>query len=145
MKKTTIILSVILLMIILPFETFSQCKGYTRRHCKSQIQPYVFNGQLNSAVMSEGDVAELILTLYTGQNYRIFVCSQELLGNVEFVLLDSEKNIIFNNKDHDYVKYWDFTSEVTQQLTVQVKIPATENISDIIQSGCVTILVGFLE
>jgi len=140
-KKTVIIA----LISVFPYLTNAQCKGFTKKECLPQLKPYVYNGQLNSAVLNEGDVAELLLTFYSGQDYRIFVCSQEMLGNVEFKLLDTDKNTLFYNKDHDYVKFWDFKSNSTQQLIVQVRIPQSEVKSEIVQSGCVSILAGFKE
>jgi len=140
-KKTAIIA----LISVFPYLTNAQCKGFTKKECLPQLKPYVYNGQLNSAVLNEGDVAELLLTFYSGQDYRIFVCSQEMLGNVEFKLLDTDKNTLFYNKDHDYVKFWDFKSNSTQQLIVQVCIPQSEVKSEIVQSGCVSILAGFKE
>jgi hypothetical protein len=145
MKNKGIIAVLILVLFILPWQGFTQCKGFTKKYCKSQLDPYIFNGQLNSAVLSEGDIAELQLTLYSGQNYRICVCSQENLGKTEFRLIDMNNNLIFNNKEHDFVTFWDLTTDATQQITVQVKIPVSEHPTDIIQNGCVSILVGFKE
>lgn len=145
MNKSSIKSAVLALLICIPFFANSQCKGFTKKECLPGIKPFVYNGQLNSAVLNEGDVAELLLTFYSGQDYRIFVCSQETLGNVEFKLIDTDRNTMFYNKDHDFVKFWDFKSNATQQLIVQVRVPQNDAVSDIIQSGCVSILVGFKE
>ena len=145
MNRITKTLTILALVIALPVVVNAQCKGFTKKECLPAIKPFVYNGQLNSAVLNEGDVAELLLTFYSGQDYRIYVCSQELLGNVEFKLLDTDRNTIFYNKDHDFVKFWDFKSNATQQLIVQVRIPASETQTEIVQSGCVSILVGFKE
>jgi len=145
MNRLTKKIATLALVIALPFMVNAQCKGFTKKECLPAMKPFVYNGQLNSAVLNEGDVAELMLTFYNGQDYRIFVCSQELLGKIEFKLLDNDRNTLFFNKDHDYVRFWDFKSNSTQQLIVQVKIPNSETHTDIIQSGCVSILVGFKE
>ncbi|MBI5541314.1 MAG: hypothetical protein HY951_14705 [Bacteroidia bacterium] len=137
--------AIVALVIVFPFIVNAQCKGFTKKECMPALKPYVYNGQLNSAVLNEGDVAELLLTFYSGQDYRIYVCAQEMLGNLEFKLLDTDRNTLFYNKDHDFVKFWDFKSNSTQQLIVQVRVPQAEVKSEIIQSGCVSILVGFKE
>jgi len=124
---------------------FSQCKGFTKKECVPQIKPFTYNGQLNMAVLNPGDVAELVVTFYKGQDYRLFVCSQENLGKIEFKLLDSERNTLFYNKDHDFVNYWDFHSNATQQLIVQVRVPQVEEEVAVAASGCVSILIGFKE
>lgn len=141
MKKSLFFLA----LILFNYTGFSQCKNFTKKFCVSQIKPYTYNGQLNMAVLNKGDVAELFLTFYQGQDYRIFVCSQDILGNVEFRLMDSQRNLIFTNKDHDYIKYWDFHANATQQLIVQVIVPPASSNETINPSGCVSILVGFKE
>ena len=123
----------------------AQCKGFTKKNCLPKLEPYVYNGQLNSAVLNEGDVAELLLTFYGGQDYRIYICSQELLGDVEFKLLDTDRNSIFDNTEQESIDHWDFSANATQQLIVQVKIPEGESVHDMVQSGCVSILIGFKE
>jgi len=145
MNKRILKLVVLALIVAVPVLVNAQCKGFTKKECLPQIKPYVYNGQLNSAVLNEGDVAELLLTFYNNQDYRIYICSQELLGNVEFKLLDTDRNTLFYNKDHDYVKFWDFKSNSTQQLIVQVRVPQSEVKKEIVNSGCVSIIVGFKE
>jgi hypothetical protein len=144
MKK--LLTSILLLAFVFVFSTdsFSQCKGFTKKECLPVLDPYIYNGQLNSALLNEGDVAELLLTFYGNQEYRLLICSQEILGDVEFSLLDKDRNLIFTNKDHNYVDMWDFTSTSTQQLIVEVVIPESTNEGGDIVSGCVSILVGFL-
>jgi hypothetical protein len=52
---------------------------------------------------------------------------------------------LFYNKDHDYVRYWDFHSNASQQLIVQVRVLQTEEDAPVTASGCVSILIGFKE
>ncbi len=139
----TVFLAILLGLISL--NAYNQCKGFTKKECVPQIKPFTYNGQLNMAVLNPGDVAELVVTFYRGQDYRLFVCAQDNLGKVEFKLLDSERNTIFYNKEHDMVNYWDFHSNATQQLIVQVRVPQLEEEMAVAPSGCVSILVGFKE
>lgn len=145
MKKFLNIILLVAVFSALPLFGFSQCKGFTKKQCLPVLEPYLYNGQLNNAILNEGDVAELLLTFYGGQDYRLLVCSQEMLGNVEFKLYDTERNEIFSNKEHEMVNVWDFNANSTQQLIVQVRVPAPEIKTDIVNSGCVSILVGFKE
>ncbi|RLD57431.1 MAG: hypothetical protein DRJ01_13870 [Bacteroidetes bacterium] len=108
------------------------------------LSPYIYNGQLNSAILSEGDVAELMLTFYSNQDYRVLVCSEKTLGNIGFRLLDTERNVIFDNKDHGYTNMWDFSSTSTQQLIVEVSVPESDTDAKTVKSGCVSILIGFM-
>lgn len=145
MKNTAIKLFVLAAFLSLSFVSNAQCKQFTKKYCLPSIEPFTYNGQLNSAVLNEGDIAELLLTFYSGQSYRIMICNQEMLGSLQFKLLDTERNLIFDNKDHDSVQLWDFKANSTQQLIVQVFVPEQEKRVDMVASGCVSILVGFME
>ena len=145
MKKILYSFLFISLLAGMPTETQAQCKSFTKKTCLPNLEPYIYNGQLNSAVLSEGDVAELLLTFYGGQEYRISVCSHDLLGNVQFEIYDTEKNLIYDNSEYEFGEFWDFKSNSTQQLIVRVTVPQEDNKNGIVQQGCVSILVGFKE
>ena len=145
MKHTINFLLFIGLIFSLQMTTFGQCKSFTKNECKPKLSPYIYNGQLNSAVLSEGDVAELLLTFYGGQDYRINICSHETLGKIQFQVFDTEKNLLFDNTKNDLRNTWDFKSNSTQQLIVRVTVPEEKNRSGMVQNGCVSILVGFKE
>ena len=145
MRNITKFLVVVLFLTGIAFSASSQCKSFVKKNCLLEIEPYVYDGQLNSAILTEGDVAELLLTLYAGQDYRILVCAQEILGNVEFNMYDTNRNLIFANKDHDYITHWDLSSNTTQQLIVQVIVPKQETNAEMLHNGCVAILKGFKE
>lgn len=138
---------IILIVVLAGFQNaaFTQCKTFTKNECKPKLNPYIYNGQLNSAVLNEGDVAELMLTFYSNQDYRIVVCSAEELGKVKFRLVDAGGQELFTNEDHDLIEFWDFHTKSTQQLTVEVSVPETTKEGELYKSGCVSILVGFLD
>ena len=129
------------LALLTSVNSFSQCKGFVKKQIP-KLSPFIHNGQINSSVLLSGDHAELTLTFYSGQNYRILVTGQETLGNVFFVVRDAGKNQIFSSKDQKS-DYWDFTVESTQQLTIEVMVPDVDAPSGLVPSGCVSILVGF--
>ncbi len=122
----------------------AQCNTFTKNECKPKLDPYIYNGQLNSAVLNEGDMAELMLTFYSNQDYRIVVCAAKELGKVHFRLTDTKGTEIFSNKDHNMTDTWDFHTNTTQQLVVEVSVPETST-GELYKSGCVSILVGFLD
>ncbi|MBR3568954.1 MAG: hypothetical protein IKO46_01115 [Salinivirgaceae bacterium] len=143
MKKLISVLSVAALCLAVNFGAQAQCKTFIKNECKPKLSPYIYNGQMNSAVLNQGDFAELMLTFYSNQDYRIVVCSDGL-GDVTFRLLDLQGKELFTNADHNYTDTWDFSTNSTQLLTVEVSVP--ENTTDEEpKSGCVSILVGFKE
>ncbi len=143
MKKLISVLSVAALCLAVNFGAQAQCKTFIKNECKPKLSPYIYNGQMNSAILNQGDFAELMLTFYSNQDYRIVVCSDGL-GDVTFRLLDLQGKELFTNADHNYTDTWDFSTNSTQLLTVEVSVP--ENTTDEEpKSGCVSILVGFKE
>ena len=122
--------------------TFAQCKGFVKKQIP-KLSPFIHNGQINSSVLLSGDHAELTLTFYSGQTYRIMVSGQETLGDVFFLMKDASKSQLFSSKDQAKTDYWDFTVESTQQLTIEVMVPDVDAPSGLVPSGCVAILVGF--
>lgn len=123
-------------------ESSAQCKGFVKKQIP-RLAPFIHNGQINSSVLLSGDHAELTLTFYSGQTYRIMVAGQETLGDLHFVIKDAGKNVLFNSKNQGKFDYWDFTVESTQQLTIEVIVPEADAPTGLVPSGCVTILVGF--
>jgi hypothetical protein len=121
---------------------FAQCKGFVKKQI-TKLSPFIHNGQVNSSVLLSGDQAELTLTFYSGQTYRILVSSQEVLGDVYFTMKDASKTQLFSSKDQGKFDYWDFTVESTQQMTIEVTVPNVDTPSGLVPSGCVSILVGF--
>lgn len=146
MKRLLLILSLSSFVAIFSAsQTYAQCKSFTKKHCLSSLTPFVYNGQLNSAILTQGDRADLMLTFYPDQDYRVLVCYDDAFGNVEFRLYNADKQLIYTNKDNDYLSYWDFSTNETMQLILRVIIPEKTEDQIAVKSGCVSILVGFKE
>ncbi len=145
MKKYSIILVAVLgLFFLSPQSAKAQCKTFAKTTCKSELLPYVHDGIYNATVLSEGETVELYKTFYSGQEYRIVVCGDESLPPVEFQILDGDRNVLFDNKDNDYSQIWDFKLGASQMLVVSIQVQTSEEMSDEIKSGCVAVLVGFM-
>ncbi|RUT77702.1 hypothetical protein [Ancylomarina longa] len=140
--KMTLKFIIYISLTILPLVSFSQCNEYTKKQCIPQLTPYTFNGQLNNAVLSEGETAELRLTFYKDQEYRILVKGEEDLGALEFQLFDTEYNLLYDNADEGYTNLWDFMVESTDDFVIRILVPEDKDKSKL-ESGCVSILIGF--
>lgn len=109
------------------------------------LAPYLHNGQLNSTVLFQGETATLLMTFYSGQDYRILVCHHKLLEGTYFTVSDTDDNLIYSSKDKDS-NQWDFNVVATQQLHIQVLVPEMKMMfTDMVQSGCVSVMLGFRE
>ncbi|MPQ48053.1 hypothetical protein GCQ56_13685 [Marinifilum sp. N1E240] len=140
--KITKLTILLLCIFALPIGLVAQCNEYTKKECIPQLSPYTFNGQLNSAVLSQGETAELQLTFYKDQEYRILVKGEDNLGDLQFQLFDTEYNLLYDNSDEDYTNLWDFMVESTDDFIIRVLIPEDETKVEL-ESGCVSILIGF--
>ncbi|MCC6690714.1 MAG: hypothetical protein IT235_04205 [Bacteroidia bacterium] len=120
----------------------AQCKNIAKKQCFPQLAPYIQNGQFNSAKFAPGENAEIQMVFYAGQNYRLMVCAESILGDVSFKIIDMEKNELYSSKKSGS-KMWDFNVASTQAFIVQVDVPANDTPNEIIPDGCVSIIVGF--
>jgi len=121
----------------------AQCNTFVKKKCMPNVAPFTQNGQMNTSTLTAGQSAEMNLTFYAGQDYRILVCFQEQLGDVTFKVMDASRKVIFDSKEHSYADFWDFKVKNTQQLIVEVTAPPAELRTSIVPSGCVSVLVGF--
>ena len=148
MKKFSIIIVAIIgLFFMSPQTAKAQCKDFAKTVCKPALLPYVHDGIYNATVLSEGETVELYKTFYSGQEYRITVCADENLPPVQFQILDSDRNILFDNKDQDMAQKWDFKLSSSQMLVVSLQVQTLDELdesTDDIKNGCVAVLVGFM-
>lgn len=133
--------TLLLLLFFAPFLTNAQCRSYTKKVCRPQLNPYIHNGQMNSAILYPNDKADIMLTFYSGQSYRLIVCSEEQLGEVKFKVMTTDKKVIYESDGK--TNTFDFKVASTQQLIVTVEVPDSKTTHDIEFNGCVSVLVGF--
>lgn len=123
---------------------FSQCKNFTKKEGFPALAPYTHNGQLTTTKFIPGDEAELEMTFNGGNDYRVLVCRQEMLGDVELIIMDKTRKVLFKSNPGDEKPHWDFRVKNTQQLIIQVKVAEMSKVStNIVPEGCVSILTGF--
>lgn len=142
MKKKCLYLFYLLLAAV-PLSTVAQCNAFIKKKCMYKIVPFTSNGQVNSNTIQAGQTISLNLSFSAGQDYRIVVCSEEILGEVTFKVLDKSKKVVFDSSQNDFPDFWDFKAKSTQPLTVEVTAPQSQSTSSVLPSGCLSILVGF--
>ena len=135
-----------ILILFIAFTTFSaeaQCKAFAKKSCLPELGSYTHDGNYHAAVLVEGEEAELYKTFYSDMEYRLSICGEENLPPVEFKVLDSNKNILYSNKDANYAKTWDFKLQSSQQLRLIIKVNSNSQSGVTPVSGCVAIMFGF--
>jgi hypothetical protein len=121
----------------------AQCKAFAKKVCLPELGTYTHDGNYHAAILVEGEEAELYKTFYSDMEYRLAICGEDKLPQVEFRILDSNKNVLYTNKDHDYSRTWDFKLQASQQLKIVVKVSSFNKPDDTPASGCVAIMFGF--
>ncbi len=143
MKRSLQCSFLLILLSFLPGMMHAQCKGFVKKSGLPKLTPFISNGQVQSSQMRPGDNAEIVLSFFSGQDYRIVVTGQPILGNVRFKVKDMQGNVLFNNSESDDVDFFDFRVANSQQLKVEVLVPAYSGDNNIVPNGCVAVIVGF--
>lgn len=145
MKRYFRVFIILMSFIVSAQVAHSQCKGFAKKICKTELEPYIHDGNFHAAILTEGEEAELYKTFYSDTEYRIAVCGSDALPNIEFRVIDANKNVLYSNKDHNFGRTWDFKLESSQQLKILIKVhPSGKNAEEVV-SGCVSIMFGFKE
>ena len=145
MKRIFHILIILTVLSIIPFYGNAQCKSFAKKVCKLELTPYIHDGNYNAAILTEGEDAELYKTFYADQNYRIYICGSDALPDIEFQVLDVNRNVLYDNRKNDYKRVWDFKLQASQQLIISLRVRNSEDETDELVSGCVAIMFGIKE
>lgn len=141
-------LAIVVFLLVTAFlspQAQAQCKSFVK-NCIVQLNPYLHDGNYQATIMGEGEEAELYKTIFAGQRYRLMVCIENNLPNVEFVVTDIRRTILFDSRKNDNAKMWDFKSDVSQQIKITIRIPKRQGKTEKeLEYGCVGILFGLLE
>ncbi|MCE5347729.1 MAG: hypothetical protein LLG13_15790 [Bacteroidales bacterium] len=132
-----------LFMLVTNVNVDAQCKAFARKVCLPELGSYTHDGNYHAAVLVEGEEAELYKTFYSDMDYRVAICGEEKLPDIEFKILDSNRNVLYSNKDANYARTWDFKLQSSQQLKLVVKVTSLNKPGEIPASGCVSIMFGF--
>jgi hypothetical protein len=143
MKIFRIIPILAFLLIANAFNANAQCKAFAKKVCIPELGAYTHDGNYHAAILVEGEEAELYKTFYSDMEYRVSVCGEDKLPEVEFRVLDANKNVLYSNKDANYSKTWDFKLQSSQQLKLVIKVNTLNKPGETPANGCVAIMFGF--
>lgn len=111
--------------------------------CAKHFQDqFISDGQQYRALLMNADeTAEFHVTLYGGTLYRIAACSGLKDGDLVFSVYDTdtERNLLFTNKDFKNAPFWDFKVTNTLDCVVEAKLDSEGSKS----SGRAVVLIGF--
>jgi hypothetical protein len=143
MRILKIIPVLALFLLATSVDADAQCKAFARKVCLPELGAYTHDGNYHAAVLVEGEEAELYKTFYSDMDYKVAICGEDKLPDIEFTVLDASKNVLYSNKDAKFAKSWEFRLESSQQLKLIIKVNSFNKPGDAPASGCVSIMFGF--
>ena len=112
----------LLLSLLAPLAGNAQCRAYTKKVCRPELNPYIHNGQMNSAILYPADKADIMLTF-------------------KFKVMTTDKKVIYESDGTS--NFFDFKVASTQQLIITVEVPDSQTTHDIEYNGCVSVSSGW--
>ncbi|MFP4025165.1 MAG: hypothetical protein ACLFVR_11635 [Thiohalospira sp.] len=129
-------------LISLLSTTYIYCQENTSiNQCDNLLNSgYISSGQEYRANLDENNKAKFFTTFYGDSNYRIIACSDNKEVPLIFSVYDSEKNLLFCNRDYDYTPYWNFSFTSTVDCVIEIELKNDKHVKDE-----VLLLIGFKE
>lgn len=121
--------------------SFAQCKTFVKNNCREAMGEYIPGEAFNAAKLKAGDQAEVEMTFYADEDYRLLVCNHPVLGQVNFQVLDSDGTVLFDNIENENTDHFDFRVAGTKTFKILLKAPDAED-DALSPQGCVAIMVG---
>jgi hypothetical protein len=132
--------------LFLSFHFSAQCKGIAKECKKNLGNGYMPTGQSSNTELAPGEKYQFVATFYSGQNYRIFACSDSSLGDLQLTIRNTRRQLFYDNHG-DGSTLFDFKVSSTQQLIITLRAPENKAINEDLNTdetkGCVAALVGY--
>ncbi|WP_321298510.1 hypothetical protein [Marinifilum fragile] len=139
--KTLFTIAVLFFIVNTNF-AYSQCRELAKKDCKPLLEKYIHDGNYNGVVLNVDEEVELHKAFFSGQKYRMVVCKEDFLPSIHFKVLNSDFEVIFDNKDDGYNNKYDFELEESQTLIISMKFVTENKEYDKSMNGCVVMLFG---
>lgn len=147
MKSILKLLSLTIVLSSISFFGISQsaCHGFGNKFCKTDFeeQGYVQNPQVLNAELGSGESGEISMVFSKDHDYRIYICSEEHMGEVGFKIKSSKGEVLFDNQDYEMTDTWDFSMTATKRLIIEVTFMGASSEDGFEETGCVAMLVGY--
>ncbi len=153
--KKLLFFSFIVSLFCLSTETFAQatiCGQFHKKHCVFETgddddgDEFFYNAQSKSGLFAQGSTSRMRCTIYRGMDYRITVCCETSLGEqLVFKITDAKtKEMLYDNSTDENKKQFEFQSNSTRQLVIEVAVPAGETKAEkgkAANASCVGLLI----
>ena len=126
-------------VLLIASNSFAQ--NSSQKNCANLLSSgFVSDGQEYKAKLDENNIAKFYTTFYGGSQYRLIACSDLEKYPLILSVFDTEKNLLFCNKNYDYTPYWNFTFTSTLDCIIELEFDTETPIKDEVM-----LLIGFKE
>ena len=138
MKKVMILLIVFFFIGLFKPLTINSQEDEILAGCKASLRsPFIVSERTFKALLTGEEVAEFRATFFSGTVYRLVSCGFES-ENVQFTVMDTNRNIIFASTNYKNADLWDFQMEGSMECIIEARLK-TERV----KSGMIFMLLGF--
>lgn len=122
-------------------ESKSQCKHFSKKKCTQMVDGLLLSNRYVINNLFEGETVDFLIPFYGGQEYKLALCSQEMIKETTFFSVYSDEgDLLYDSKNGEDT--WRFELESFQVFKVEIRVESKQLESDIIPSGCASLLVG---
>ncbi|MDA3953891.1 MAG: hypothetical protein PF485_09605 [Bacteroidales bacterium] len=139
--KSHIVKYFIIFIISFLYSNLTIGQSSTIENCANFLNSgFVSDGQEYKANLDENNKSTFYTTFYGGSQYRIIACSNIKDIPLIFSVYDTEKNILFCNKNFDYTPFWNFSFTSTIDCIIEMEFKSETLLKDEVM-----LLIGFKE
>lgn len=130
-------LTTLLFMVVIGY-TFAQPAVVEQRCTELFENSFVSDGQQYRALLNGEEIAEFHATFYENNMYRIVACGARNNQTIVFTVYDSNRNLIYSNKDFNNTPFWDLYFTSTTDCIIEARID-----TNVTTSGIAFLFIGF--
>lgn len=128
-----------ILVLIIAFKVSVAQPSVVEERCTALFEnSFVSDGQQYRALLNGDEVAEFHATFYENNRYRIVACGARDNQTIIFTVYDSNRNLLYSNKDFNNTPFWDLYFTSTTDCIIEARIDATVQ-----TSGIAFLFIGF--
>lgn len=111
-----------------PIPQSSVCSNFHKKYCRMEKikgEKWDYDAQSRSGLFSQGMTSKIKCVIYKGMDYRLTLCAENTLGDqLNFKIYDARTNeLLFDNATADNTQVFEFQSETTRPLIIEVFVP----------------------
>lgn len=126
------------IFLLLSLNSFAQQEMPSQK-CSSLLRgEFISDGKSYVGKLNANNKAVFHVTFFSENTYRLIACSDNNEYPLRLKVFDTDKNILFDNANHRYTKYWDLQFTSTINCIVEIELEADKRLTEVVE-----LLIGF--